>query len=201
MNPVLIYFNPKNLPRVIEEFNKIDNIDKILFSYFGYPEVIAKAKAWLITHKKYTHVMIASNDVVVTKKNIQRMLDVSKSFDVISGVMNVDFNDFRFFNVCLEIPIKNIDYKEYKWIKKEKLGIIKVQHSGFALMCVRREIILKDGFWGTETQIPMDMNFSWHCYYSNIDIFCDTQNIMTHLRHQGEFKKLTPIIKECIHGK
>lgn len=202
MKPVLIYFNPKDIPEVIEEFDKIKSIDKILFSFFPYPKVIHKAKGWLLNHPEYTHVMIASNDIVVTEENIKKMLQTAKDYPVISGVMNVENNDYRYFNVCFELPVKNINYRDYKWIKKRDYGIVQILHSGFGLMCVKRDIILKDGFWGTEKQISMDLNFSWHCYYNNIDIFCDTENIMKHLRGVGEFKlDKEPIIKEFINGK
>jgi len=146
LKPVLIYFNPKDIPKVIEEFDKIQSIDKILFCYFSYPLVIEKAKKWLGNHPEYTHIMIASNDIVVTEENIKKMLQTAKDYPVICGVMNIENNDFRYFNVCFELPVKNINYREYKWIKKRGCGIIKVLHSGFALMCVKREIILKDGF-------------------------------------------------------
>ena len=201
MKAVLICFNSKGLRKVILEFNKIYLIDTVLFSYFKYPLVIGIAKAWLNYHKEYTHVLIASGDLVVKEKNIVRMIEISKDYAVISGVSNVEYNDFRFFNVCEEIPIKNIDYREYKWIKKENRGIIKIKHSGFSLICIRRDIILKDGFWESEPQISMDLNFSWHCLKNNIDIYCDTENIMLHLRHQGDFKNLDATIKENIYVK
>jgi len=201
MKAVLLYFNPKDIPEVLEEFNKIESIDKILFCYFSYPFVIDIAKVWLNYHPEYTHVMIASNDIIVTDENIIKMLEAAKSHAVICGVMNVENKDFRFWNICRELPIKNVDYREYKWLRKRNRGIIKILHSGFALMCVSRNIILKNGFWGVQLQMSMDLNFSYHCFENNIDIVCDTENIMVHLRHQGKFKigpVCSPTIKEFI---
>jgi len=188
LKAVLLYFNPKDIPEVLNQFYSIKSIDKILFSYFSYPLVIGIAKGWLTYHPEYTHVMIASNDIMVTEENIKKMLMIAKSLKVVCGVMNVENNDFRFMNICEELPVKNVDYREYKWLKKENLGVIKVIHSGFALMCVRRDIILKDGAWDIQKQLSMDLNFSYFCYEKNIDIFCDTENDMVHLRHEGEFK-------------
>lgn len=201
MKAVLIYFNPKDLPEVLEEFNKIESIDKILFCYFSYPLVIAIAKAWLTYHPEYTHVMIASTDLIVKEKNIVRMLDTAGDYGVICGVSNVENNDFRFLTICRELPIKNIDYRQYKWLRKRKQGIIKISHSGFSLICVKREIILKEGFWDAPLQVSMDLNFSYRCYENEIDIYCDTENIMKHLRHQGKLKIgpiNSPTIREFI---
>ena len=200
MKAVLIYFNPKDLPEVLQEFNKI-KIDKVLFCYYPYPLVIDIARAWVKCHAEYTTIIIVSNDVVVKKENIKRILEKAREYPVITGVMNVENNDYRFFNVCLELPVININYREYKWIEKRNRGIIKVLHSGFAIMCVKRNIILKDGFWEATTQLPMDVNFSQHCYRNYIDIYSDTENIMKHLRHQGEFKigpEYPPIVKEYL---
>jgi len=201
MRAVLIYFNPKDLPEVLEEFDKIQSIDKVLFCYFSYPLVIGIAKAWLTYHPEYTHVMIVSNDVIVKEENIVRMLDIARNYGVICGVMNVENNDFRYWAICRELPIKNIDYREYKYLRKRKRGIIKILHSGFALMCVKRDIILREGFWDAYTQVSMDLNFSYRCFENNIDIYCDTENIMKHLRHQGKLKigcNNSPTIKEVI---
>lgn len=204
IKPILFYFNPKDIPQVLEAFDNIISIDKVLFSYFAYPLVIGIAKAWLTYHPEYTHVLIASNDIIVTDENIKKMLIIAPGFGVVCGVMNVENNDFRFWNICREIPSKNVDYREYKWIKKRKRGVIKILHSGFALMCVRRDIILDDRAWDAHKQLSMDLNFSYYCFKNNIDIFCDTENIMIHLRHEGEFKRgrdYPANIKEFIYAK
>lgn len=211
MKPILIYFNPKDLPQILEEYSKIKCIDKAMFCYFPYPQVIKKAKEWLSKHFEYTHILVASNDIIVKEENVKKLLRVAEKYKTISGVMNVDLKKYRNnWNVTTTLPLWEPFNRSYRWFGKKDYGIIKIMHSGWALMCVERELLLsktKEGrsFWKAsyEGKYGMDLNFSHCCNAEKIPLFADTSNQMLHLRHQGEFLvgKKEPEIREVLNGK
>jgi len=144
-------------------------------------------------------------------------------YPILSGMCNVDLDTMRdYFSITENLPhpvrpLKKVDDPErrrwwgwrwYAWfnsemIKKEQIRqaamtgyrhpIFRVMHSGFALQCLRRDVVEKISFVtdAADNAMPqaecssVDIMFSNSCALANIAIMVDPRIKMLHLRHGG----------------
>ena len=208
INPLICYWRPKDLPKVLENLDKIQ-CDKLYCNYMAYPSNYIESRKFFLEHTEYTHYVALPNDLVVTPEIFQKLCDTLEKYDypVLSGCCNVDMaGNSDKINVCLKLP--KIPYNEriYRWMaesqRKELISkgveIIKLGFAGFPCMFIRRDILEKIPFatlpfkvderpiWETRGGFGGDLAFCTSLDYHNIAIRVDLTCIMEHLRFEGK---------------
>jgi len=148
--------------------------------------------------KDYTHLVIATDDIVVLPEHIEQLQkDLEENdYPVLSGIMNVDLDDKVFVNICHTLPTKQRRGRKYNWITRDLLpewDIFQAEFSGFPLMAIRRDIVERFEFRGDRVfeGLPptrgasYDLVFCWDCKENGIPIYVDSRIDMLHLRTKG----------------
>lgn len=198
MKVLLNYWQPKDIPEVLEEFDNITGIDKLVFQYFKYPDPHKLLQKFIDEKHGYDWIIGVRNDVIVKQENIDMILkDIkSRKYQVISGVMNVDLeSNAAYWNICLETPYVYNPEKEkprpiFKYLKKHSVkGIIETKYNGYALTAVHKSVFEKFRWYEPEgLNVATDRRFCKWCEENNVKMWTNTDNEMIHLRHQGEFR-------------
>jgi len=172
INPILVIFSPRDIDFVKEAYNKIDFIDKVWFKYYIKKDVIVECFKFLRKHPEYTHIMLCSDDVVISPYMIKRLLKnvLEYDFPAISGccnycdmylhkshdcswciknedhpLINVTFEVFKHWDAPLLINKEtDIQLVTEEW-RQEHPIIKQVWYQGFLLSIIRRDIFLKHG--------------------------------------------------------
>lgn len=165
--------------------------------------------------------VLIPDDLVFTPQDVEQLYADLKEYDyaTISGICNVDLDANRDkYSITENLPhpvrpLKKIDCKEphrrwfgwrwYSWFtdktiaeeqKRQDRIIIRVQHSGFALQAIRRDIVEQtefrtdgpdNGIEGNSETSSVDVMFSNSLGLQGIAIFVDPRIKMLHLRHSG----------------
>lgn len=195
--------------------------DKLFINYYAYPFPHRAIRDYFLSHKEYTHLMICTNDLVVTLKDYRKMIrniDNYPFFDVICGVCNVDQEqEAEFWNICPDLPaLGSGNYHWYKSRLREHLkgAIIRVAFAGFPFMCVARHVIEammtrpgRPGYDGCDLfgkdGFAADLWFCHALWDLHVPIYCDTSIEMEHLRYQFDMQvgKKEPNCELYKHGQ
>jgi len=155
-----------------------------------------------LEHEEYTHLVLATDDIVVHPKHIDQLIEdlENNDYPVLSGIMNVEQIDQKYVNISMSLPIKDRKHRQYKWITRPELepmdDIFQVAFAGFALTAIRRDVVSKimfDAdrvFEGKEPHrgASLDTVFCWYCKERNIPIMVDQLILMKHLRSSGRHR-------------
>ena len=197
MKPILNFWQYYKLPDIRKAIDEL-KIDKLIFEHLPYPLPHKELDKFVTDDQEYTHVIIVTNDVLVTQENLDTLLeDVRKNPDKIqSAVMNVDTDELKHhLNICLETPDK-----EYKWVSDDIEGdYLEVKFAGFPLMAIPMEIAKKYDFHATNTgNEATDRRFCLWCEKNAIPITVNLKNRMKHFRYAGEKPTVEPkrVVKE-----
>lgn len=184
VNAILNYWRYMYIPEVDYNLDRI-KCDKLIFNYLEYPEPYIQLDKFK-EYMDYDYIVILTNDVIVTQKNWDTLMEDLKSMPpIMCGCFNVDIKD-RFYklNICAELPKDNKE-EVYDWYnKKDVTGYIKVDFAGFPLMAIRKDIFEQYKFYGSEN--AGDLRFCKWCKKKDITIVCNTNNRMLHLRYYGD---------------
>jgi len=170
------------------------------------------ARDYFLDHKEYTHLVIATDDIIVKPEHIRQLKKDLKMhpFPVIGGMMNVDqqeYNDqWGNLNICQTLGLQDRKLRSYDWYKRNTLpveDIFQVKFNGFALLAIRRDVIelfpfnTDSVFKGTGVNFgaSLDFVFCWYCHEHrwvengedkmSIPIYVDQRIDMQHLRISG----------------
>lgn len=173
INPIILIRSPRIIPEVIEEFNKINFIDKAWIKFYDGFQVINKCNEFVRDHPEYTHFVICSDDGIPTVEGLKLLMADAENYDVVSGCCNYcnmwsngkgicDFCRLNIphkqINVTLEsmtLPLnisgeyftRNLIMSDYPILtekwRQENQGIFKVWYQGFAYSFIKRDILLK----------------------------------------------------------
>lgn len=185
--------SPRNIPEVIDEWDKLKE-DYIVAKHYKEWSAYQIIRNFFLNHKEYTHLGLCPDDLIVTQGDIDKL----KRFDypVICGVANVNLDEDNPVSVIIDsIPDMNREYRSFNFSKYEDLDdITQVQHAGFPLQIIRRDVVEQIDFdseskldgndpdkWGN-----IDLIFSHNCKKLGIPIHCYKGAKMIHLRGMGE---------------
>ena len=197
--------SPRSNIEAVEHWNGTLPCDKLIPRFISEWKAYKIMRDYFLDHKEYTHLVLATDDIVVHAKHIDILLDdleLFPEYPVISGWMNVNQNDFRYANLALELPIKDRRTRAYDWMTKEQVfdmpeqDLFKVAFSGFPLMAIRRDVLDQYSFMADrvfegktpEMGASLDLVFCYHCQEHNIPIMVDPDIRMTHLRAKGRMR-------------
>lgn len=208
VNPLIVYWRPKDLPEVLDNLDKID-CDKMYCNYMKYPTNYNESRKHFLDHPEYTHYVALPNDLVVTKEIFEKMCNTLENNDypVLSGCCNVDMEGNKDkVNVCLKLPDLGYDSRIYRWLaESQRLDaisrghhIIELGFAGFPCMFIRRDILEKIPFatvpfetdlrpmWETRGGFGGDIAFCTSLKHYGIPNRVDLTCMMKHLRFEGK---------------
>jgi len=206
--------SPRSNIHEVERWNKHleDYCDVLCVRYAMEFEAYEYARGYFLNHPEYDYLVIATDDIVVTVKDIKQLKDDLEAVDypVLSGLMNVDEKDhddmWGNLNITYELAAKDRRLRFYNFVKFNELpveDIFQVMFAGFGLTAIRRDIIEEPGFnfasdgifrgTGIVNGASLDLVFCWWCMEHKdekgnpnpIPIFCDQRIHMHHLRDHG----------------
>lgn len=208
-NIVLGILNPRNIPEVMQNFEKnITNIDKVYIKFYA-PEYDAyeELRNWFLDHKEYTHLMLIADDCIIEPNHIDRLRwGVYKNdFPVLTGFGNVNLTDkIDVYTISFkEIPINRdsrgdsfhtlVRHKELfsESLERSYFGdYFKVKWCGFGLTTIRRDVVEQIPFEDdsryngkpAKTGCCLDTTFSYECNQRDIPIWVDPYVKVKHLR-------------------
>ena len=188
MKPLLVIFQPREIPEFLEATNKL-KIDKLWLKFFPQEEAYVTARVWFLEHTEYTHFVILPDDLIVTQDNILRLInDVYEDPDrIISGWCNntAGPTDNEDTNFSLKLPpIQTVKYDLYNFTPIINIRggdiIMPVIHQGTALTFLPRDIVIQIPF---RTYLPPDLGLTYDLYDRGIIQYVDLRVRCLHLRH------------------
>lgn len=200
VNLLLFRGSPRSNIENVEMWNEKLPCDKLIVRYTLEHPAYKIARDFFMAHGEYTHLVIATDDIVVKPKHVEQLIKdlQEKDYPVLSGMMNVDQADVNTVNLTRTLPTKERRGRHYKHITRKELegseDFFQVAFSGFPLMAIRRDIVEKfpfdadriyqglDGSRGAS----LDLVFCWNCQENAIPVWVDKRIDMKHLRSSGK---------------
>lgn len=174
--------------------------DMILPTFTTEWTAYQQMRKYFLQHKEYTHLVLATDDIVVLPDHVDMLQDALESNDypVLSGMMNVEQSDTENVNLTITLPTKNRKGRTYQWLRRSDLpdGIFPVGFSGFPLMALRRDVVEAYDFpadrvfegLAPDRGASLDLVFCHWCQENNIPIMVDKRIDMKHLRKSGRMR-------------
>ena len=193
-----------NIPQVLKHQADLP-FDRFIPKFLKEVDAYHCAREFFLNHPEYTHLAIGTDDIIVTLDHINQLAKDLEEVDypVISGMMNVYQEDMQFMNICKKLVSVRWYDRYYEWIPLKDIPnhtkqgpIIQVSFSGFPLMVIRRDVVEKIPFYSDAmyNDVPyknsgsLDVQFCYNATKLGINIFCDTRDLMEHLRLSGKIR-------------
>jgi hypothetical protein len=200
VNLLLFRGSPRSNIENVEMWNGILPCDKLLIRFVSEYKAYKRAREEFIARPEYTHLVIATDDIVVHPKHIERLQKAleKEDYPVLSGYMNVNQNDTKDMNVCRTIGMKLRNLRKYVFMQYPEDfpedEFIPVEFAGFGLTAIRRDIVEGYPIFAADKVFhgmpphrgaSLDFVFCWHCKEEGIPVIVDTGLKMKHLRKSG----------------
>jgi hypothetical protein len=199
VNLLLFRGSPRSNIHNVERWNERLPCDKLIVRYVLEHPAYKIARNFFLEHTEYTHLVIATDDIVVQPRHIEMLQKdlEEKDYPVLSGMMNVNQSDTEIVNLTTIMPSKQRSGRYYRFIKRQELegseDIFQVAFSGFPLMAIRRDIVEKFNFDADRIYqgldgsrgASLDLVFCWNCQENDIPVWADKRIDMKHLRKSG----------------
>lgn len=201
INPLICFPSPRDIKIVLDEWAKIDYVDKYWVKYTSPERTVYKfMRDYFLQHDGYTHMVIAPDDLLVRGNNFATLVTDLNQFDlpIISGLCNLDSQDHNkgLLNICInELPHADQNRRIYRWITEEEvkaqiekgINLQRVQFAGFPLMFIRRDVVEQIPFRDDSNDPVLygcciDVCWCWDCAQKGIPIYVDNRVIMKHLK-------------------
>ncbi len=194
--------SPRSNIENVELWNEKLPCDKIIPRFTSEHKAYSQMRQYFLEHEEYTHLVLATDDIVVLPEHIDRLQDDLEYHDypVLSGIINVDQNDVNNVNISMTLPVKDRKHRQYKWIRREQLeslpDIFEVAFAGFGLTAIRRDVVNQimfdaDRVFEGKAQnrgASLDTVFCWYAKERDIPIMVDKRIDMKHLRKSGRLR-------------
>ena len=123
VNLLLFRGSPRSNIIHVESWNEMLPCDKLIIRFTAEYKAYKRARQEFLEHPEYTHLVIATDDIVVHPRHIERLQKALEEHDfpVLSGFMNVEQNDTQNMNICKKIGMKDRRLRKYEWIKLDDI--------------------------------------------------------------------------------
>lgn len=209
--------SPRSNIENVEIWNEKLPCDKFIIRFVSEYQAYIKMREFFLENKQYTHMVLATDDIVVHPEHILKIQAglESRDFSVFSGMMNVNQNDVEDRNICEKIGMKDRRLRKYEWMKRSELTdtmLYKVEFAGFGLTAIRRDVIEGYPVFSADKVFQglppnrgasLDFVFCWYCKENCIPIIVDPEIDMKHLRTSGTMRvgKKHPKVEYWQYGK
>lgn len=193
--------SPRSNIEIVEYWNSKLPCDRLIARFYPEYQAYNTMRDYFLRHPQYTHMVLATDDIVVLPRHIDMLIDdlEENDYPVLSGMMNVDQHDTVNVNLTRELPLKDRKHRAYRWIKRDELPeerFFEVAFSGFPLMAIRRDLVTDYMFAADrvfEGKPPdrgasLDLVFCYWCQQNDIPITVDQKIDMKHLRNAGRLR-------------
>jgi hypothetical protein len=188
INPLFCHASPRNIPEVREALDTIP-CDKLIVKYMSEPEAYTFMRNFFLAKKDYTHMILASDDIIATAEVFKILMDdlaENPFYPVFSGIMNIDYHHKHIFNVCEDIDENTKQFTEidtqypYNWLPiMDWPNIRQVEYVGFSFTFIKRAVVNLIPFRGIN---GLDLWFCIDCKKLRIPIWIDPNARMLHLK-------------------
>jgi hypothetical protein len=117
--PLILITQGRDLPLFLESVeNELADYDKLWMKYFSSEDAYIKGRKEFLENKEYTHLIILSDDLIVTKKDIETLTKdiVEVGYSIISGWCNMG----KYFPDLSNISIETVTFNHGKdWAIKD----------------------------------------------------------------------------------
>lgn len=195
--------SPRANIEIVECWNSKLPCDKILPTFVTEWKAYQLMRNYFLSHKEYTHLVLATDDIVVLPKHIDILQDDLEQHDypILSGMMNVDEPEPDKMNLTWEMPAKDRTMRKYRWMVRSELPqerFFEVAFSGFPLMAMRRDIVERYTFPADKVFInlpphrgaSLDIVFCWWVKENDIPITVDQTIEMRHYNRMGRIRTI-----------
>lgn len=190
-----------DIPKV-EYNNQFLPCDLLIVRYVPEWHAYQIMRNYFLKHPEYTHMVLATDDIIVCKPDIIRLQrDLDKTdYPILAGVMNVNQDDEIFLAITRELPTQLRTTRRYQYYERPELDelpdIFQVAFNGFCLMAIRRDIVEYSSFdadkiWQglpPHRGASLDLVFCHWCQENGIPIHVDKRIMMVHRRKSGTHK-------------
>lgn len=184
--------------KILPVQNTLDtlNLDKLWIKNMNELYAYRVMRILFLRHPEYTHLAISPDDMLVTPKKVERLVEGIERYDfaILSGWCNNvgRGGGSEKASVTRNVPIPDVNQLKYDNYTDEQMrnsydDYITCGFSGFAFEIIRRDIIEKIEFSGVDCGSGgiikgLDTGFSYSCSKENIPIIVDTKAHFIHLK-------------------
>jgi len=189
MKILLVYLQPKDIPKVLEPLKDIF-CDKLYLKYFPYPDVYFEALDFIKRHTEYTHIFWLQNDIILNPSDFDNALRKINANQILGLSMNVGLSgNQKFYDAYTIEPFEINKHKKIEWAKKGQYkGIKNVFHNGGPFL-IERKLYLEFPLHGDlKTGFNADMYMGFELWRANIPYPLDTEANLKHLRYVGKMQ-------------
>ena len=202
--PLVAIPSPRNIKAFEDAVDdELEEYDVVWFKYFPqWADPYAKIKSFFLSHKKYTHLIILPDDLIVTREGVGKIVDLilknPDRYRVIMGNCRTEFNA-PYMAMTKNLPDldrKTRVYEWYTWQEVHKFNNmpVKVKHAGTPFAVLRRDVVEQvsldnDYYWNQDTGsagTSEDVVLSHDLHRLKIPIYVHTGVEFTHLRGTPE---------------
>lgn len=176
IKPLMCIASPRDYPEV-KPHRDIIPCDKLWAKYYSEPEAYKILTDYFLTHKEYTHMVIAPDDLIVRKRDFDGLLNdlLNTDYPVLSGICNRNWQEINrystYWKCDTSVPLTDDDILSGVPIKR-------VEFEGFTCPFIRRDVVKSIQFNGHDSELSIE------CYKNNIPIHIDTRVFMVHLMNR-----------------
>lgn len=180
--------SPRDLPDFIEATAKIP-CDKLWIKYHKEREAYRVMRKLFLSAKSYSHLVILPDDLIVTPKDYEILLNDIKEFNfpLIAGTCNLLYNDPRYIT-CKKLPLSYMNSAMFLYPPEELFAgepIKQVEFDGFAFTFIRRDIVKQIEFHSKRySSTAFDNAFAQECLERGIPMRVDVRAKMLHLANR-----------------
>lgn len=178
--------SPRDIPEFLEAINAVKE-DRFFAKYM--PEKFAYDTIYDVfsTHKEYGWLVIWPDDLVVRPDQFEQLMADSKTYPVIGGYFNRNWQDRSLMSVVVNHP-------NHKWRTEQEIQeyvkakggnpIIKVEQDYFGCTFIHRDVLTKIGGFRGVPNSSFDYGFSLDCMKHGIPMHIDTRVKLVHLSNR-----------------
>lgn len=207
--------------------NSIKGAAKLWVKYYPEGDAYRIMERYFLEHTSADYLVICPDDLVARDEDYRAVLKTIQdnggpdNFPMISGVCNLHNipGNQTTLAICIDHEIhpnrrrrhyiwSDVRHPDWKAKGYDKLELLKVKFSGFALQFVRRDIVEKYGLSGDKAfnefdkrqqDLSFDVMLCYACNQNSIPIYVNPQIWMHHLR--GSSRSEVPGIEPLLVGQ
>jgi hypothetical protein len=216
--------SPRDIKQVSDSVNAIKGVPKLWAKYYHEADAYRIMERYFLEHTNADYLVICPDDLVARDEDYRAILKTindhggKEQFPMISGICNLhNMPGYRTqLAICIDQEIHPnrrrrhytwMDMRHQDWKEKgyDKMELLRVKFSGFALQFVRRDIVERFGLQGDKAfndfdkrqqDLSYDVMLCYVCNQNDIPIYVNPQVWMLHLRgsHPREIEGIEPLL-------
>jgi hypothetical protein len=194
INPLLFAPSVRNIPEVIESWNKIP-YDKYIVKMKPEPEAYKDGRDYFLDHEEYTHIVICPDDLVIDYDSFMMLVNDTEEYELsnISGVANIDENQPELYATKRLGVAPTLKHKSAHFTKQELDAlddeIMEVSFTGFGCQFIERELVKKLSFSGlNNTPHNLDQQMSLEMIELSLPLLINKNAFFYHMRNAQYLK-------------